>query len=70
MIAIKDFGIGLDYEKYASKLFKPGTRLHAQLSDGQGIGLFLAKYQMDLLGGEVSLSSSEGKGTEVQLSFT
>lgn len=70
LIAIKDQGLGFDQDKYSSKLFKPGTRLHAHLADGQGIGLFLAKYQMDLIGGNISIESIEGLGTKVQLEFS
>lgn len=61
-LSFKDNGMGLDVEKYGRKIFKLYTRFHSK-TEGRGIGLYLVKKQLDLLGGEIRVDSEVGEGT-------
>ncbi|MEP1033519.1 PAS domain S-box protein [Ekhidna sp.] len=69
ILSIRDFGLGFNFQKYENKLFKPGTRLHSQLADGQGIGLFISRYLAEAMDAKVMINSSENVGTEVSIIF-
>ena len=62
-ILVKDYGFGIDTIKFKEKLFKLGSRFHEQLSDGQGMGLFMTKRQVEFLGGSISVESKKGLHT-------
>jgi signal transduction histidine kinase len=62
VITIKDNGSGIDLEKHQNNLFKPYKRFHKK-GEGKGLGLFLVKTQVNLLGGEIILTSKPGEGT-------
>ena len=63
-LQIKDNGSGFDLKKFEKKLFKMYERFHLT-SDGRGIGLYLIKNRVTVLGGEISIESSVNKGTTV-----
>lgn len=67
-IYIKDMGWGIDLEKYKEKLFKLGSRLH-QSSDGQGLGLYMTKHQIEEMGGSIHIESEPNVGTTFRLCF-
>lgn len=59
-----DTGIGID-RRDMHRLFEPFTRL-AEIdapSDGMGIGLAVAKRNVELMGGKISVESTPGKGS-------
>jgi light-regulated signal transduction histidine kinase (bacteriophytochrome) len=56
---VADNGLGIYDTK---KIFKLYQRQHLEI-EGKGLNLFLVKTQMELLGGEVSVESIEGKGS-------
>jgi two-component system sensor histidine kinase RegB len=66
-IVIADRGIGMD-EATAASAFDPfySTRAEGQ---GMGLGLYLARAHLRQLGGGISLRSTTGEGTRVQLHF-
>ncbi|MDQ8039761.1 MAG: ATP-binding protein [Rickettsiella sp.] len=70
-IEISDTGIGICADKL-NKIFDHFYRAHppylAQYS-GHGIGLYLVKEILTVLGGEIKVSSEEGKGTSFILHF-
>ena len=68
LIYEKDFGVGIDLSKYLDKLFEPGTRMNNK-SDGQGLGLFMAKNHIESLGGCINVESNVGSGTTFKMSF-
>ena len=49
-------------------MFKLGTRLH-DTSDGQGLGLFMTKRQIEAIGGQIEVSSKTNAGTTFRLNF-
>lgn len=61
-IVFSDNGRGIDLERHEVELFKPYKRFHADV-EGKGLGLFLVKSHIDVLGGEISVSSKPGAGT-------
>lgn len=65
IIEIADTGIGIPKEQQP-KIFQRFLRMeNAQrvVPDGSGLGLYLAKEYIELLRGEISFTSTEGKGT-------
>jgi two-component system aerobic respiration control sensor histidine kinase ArcB len=72
-ICISDTGIGIEEDKL-EKIFDRFYRAHPSYSSpysGYGIGLYLVKTALKLLGGKIKVSSKKGKGTcfTLQLRF-
>ncbi|MEG2017246.1 MAG: HAMP domain-containing sensor histidine kinase, partial [Clostridium sp.] len=70
-ISVKDTGIGID-ESHQKVIFNRFAQIDASLSrnaEGTGIGLALVKSLMLLHGGDVTLNSSPGNGSEFILRF-
>lgn len=67
-VFIHDEGLGIDLDKYREKMFQLGTRLH-DTSDGQGLGLFMTKRQLEAIGGYIEVESEANKGTTFKLHF-
>lgn len=65
---IEDNGLGINLEKYGSKLFGMFKTFHKN-EDAKGIGLFLTKNQIEALGGKIILESIENKGTYIKVYF-
>ena len=71
IIKIKDQGIGIKKEDF-DKLFKKFSRIENHLTSktqGNGLGLYITKSLVELLNGEISFYSEEGKGTTFILKF-
>lgn len=68
LVEIKDNGIGIPAGKIQD-IFRPYHRAHGNTIEGSGIGLACVKKIMERLGGSVSASSTEGKGSVFTLSF-
>ncbi|MDI7227578.1 PAS domain S-box protein [Leptospira santarosai] len=67
-LAAHDNGLGIDLLKYGHQIFKMNKTFHRE-KEGQGIGLFMMKNQIESLGGEITVESSPGKGTSFLINF-
>ena len=67
-LKISDNGIGIDLNKYGDELFGIYKTFHVN-PDATGIGLYITKYQIESLGGYISVESTVGKGTTFKLTF-
>lgn len=62
-VSVQDWGIGIDLTRHANKLFNLGSRFHSDHSDGQGLGLFMTKRQVEAMGGRIEVESEPNQGT-------
>ncbi|MEP1094018.1 MAG: PAS domain-containing protein [Cyclobacteriaceae bacterium] len=69
LVTIKDHGLGIDLGRFGKKMFKLGSRFHSKESEGQGMGLFMTKQQVEAMGGRIDLESEVNKGTMFKLYF-
>jgi two-component system cell cycle sensor histidine kinase PleC len=71
VVSVKDNGPGIPAHEIHTALdsFARGAAATKQAIDGAGLGLPIVKGLMDLHGGDVSILSAEGKGTEVLVTF-
>lgn len=66
VIEVSDRGIGMD-PAYLPKIFNVFEKLHTGSFPGTGIGLAIVKKAVDRLGGQLSVNSELGKGTEFRI---
>jgi signal transduction histidine kinase len=65
LLKVEDTGIGIPAQDIP-KIFEPGVRMQdaANMSRGQGIGLYSVRQSVRKLGGEITCSSYKGVGTD------
>ena len=63
IISIQDNGLGINIERYKDQLFGLYKRFHGHVK-GRGLGLHLVKTQVDVIGGQIELISTENKGAK------
>lgn len=68
VLVVSDNGLGIDLEKYGSKLFGMYKTFHHN-ADAKGIGLFITKNQIEALGGNIQVESEPNKGTQFTITF-
>ncbi|PTB94202.1 hypothetical protein C9994_12330, partial [Marivirga lumbricoides] len=68
LVSVRDNGVGINLDKYGNQLFGMYKRFHPHI-EGKGLGLFLVKSQMSILGGDVKVESTPGLGTTFKLFF-
>ena len=68
-IIFKDNGIGVDMEKYGDQIFGLYNRFHTDAADGNGVGLFLVKTQVETLKGTISITSEVNAGASFRIRF-
>ena len=68
LLFIKDNGIGIDLEKYGSKLFGMYKTFHTN-KDARGIGLYITKNQVEAMHGKIEVESTLGEGTRFKVFF-
>jgi len=67
-IAVKDSGVGIQKEKLG-KIFDDFKRLRQTKAKGTGLGLSIVKKAVNRLGGEITVESKEGKGSNFRMVF-
>ncbi|CAD5251408.1 MULTISPECIES: PAS domain S-box protein [unclassified Imperialibacter] len=68
VISIQDFGTGIDLDRYQEKLFKLGARFHSS-NEGQGLGLYMSKRQIEAMGGKINVESKPNVGSTFKVIF-
>ncbi len=64
MLSFSDNGIGIDLNENGQKVFQMYKTFHDKKGvDSRGIGLFMTKNQVEMLGGKIKVESTLGKGT-------
>lgn len=66
LLSYTDNGMGMDMEKYRSKIFSLYNRYHRH-AEGQGIGLYLIKSQVEQMGGKIDIFSKPNEGTTFRI---
>lgn len=61
-LAVSDNGMGIDLSKHRSKLFGMFKPLH-EGRGGRGLGLYILKSQVEMMGGRIEVESEPGIGT-------
>jgi signal transduction histidine kinase len=67
-LTFQDNGQGLDTERYKDRLFGLYQRFHNN-TDSKGLGLFLAKTQLEALGGRIEAEGKVDEGLTLRLYF-
>jgi len=68
LIEFMDNGIGINLEKKKHEIFGLYKRFHQHV-EGKGIGLFMVKTQVEILGGTINVKSAVNKGTYFKIEF-
>lgn len=68
ILYFKDNGLGIDLERKGPHIFGMYKRFHAH-KEGRGMGLYMVKTQVELLGGTVTVDSEVNKGTTFTIIF-
>lgn len=62
-LCFEDNGVGIDLAKYGNKIFKLYERFNID-TEGYGMGLFMSKTQVEMLGGNIEIESCPEIGTK------
>ncbi|MDP5229054.1 MAG: PAS domain S-box protein [Cellulophaga sp.] len=68
ILTFKDNGLGIDMKTNGDKVFGLYNRFHSHV-EGKGMGLFMVKTQVELLGGKITFKSEINEGTEFLIEF-
>ena len=68
IISFEDNGSGIDLDKKGDQLFGLYKRFHTNI-EGKGMGLFMVKTQVEVLGGKINVRSQPDYGTVFELEF-
>ncbi|MCM4169671.1 Sensor histidine kinase RcsC [Arenibacter antarcticus] len=68
VLSIEDNGLGLDMKKFGKKLFDMYKTFHGN-RDAKGLGLYIAKNQIEAMNGKINANSQVGVGTTFNLYF-
>ena len=68
LLSISDNGLGIDLEKYGDKIFGMYKTFHDN-KESRGLGLYMTKRQIEIMGGTINVESQVGKGTTFKIEF-
>lgn len=64
MLCVIDNGIGMDMEAHRNNIFQMYKTFHGMKNvDSRGVGLFMTKNQVEMMGGKIEVESTLGQGT-------
>ncbi len=68
MLSVSDNGIGIDMKDNGQKMFQMYKTFHNKKDvESRGIGLFMTKNQVEMIGGKINVESKVGEGTTFYL---
>ncbi|MCE6989820.1 PAS domain S-box protein [Dyadobacter sp. CY323] len=68
-LSLRDNGMGIDLAGKGAQLFGLYKRFHYHV-EGKGMGLFMVKTQVEMLGGKIAVNSVVNQGTEFKVEFS
>lgn len=68
-LSVHDNGIGLDLGVIGNEMFQMHKRFAPQVAEGNGLGLYIVKQQVKLMGGEIAVESQPDKGSTFTLTL-
>ena len=68
-LQVTDNGLGIDLERHGNKIFGLYKKFHTHI-EGKGMGLYMVKTQVEILGGSISVDSKLNKGSTFTLVFS
>ena len=68
ILTVKDNGMGIDLEENGNNLFGPYQKF-TNAAEGSGLGLFIVKTQVEILGGTISAESEPSRGAKFTISL-
>jgi PAS domain S-box-containing protein len=68
IITVSDNGIGIDLDRHGEYIFGLYKRFNYEV-EGKGLGLHMTKFQVEALGGSISVASEVGEGTTFSVSL-
>lgn len=69
VLTITDNGLGIDLAKYGNSIFGLNKTFHHH-ENANGIGLYLTKYQIEVMRGMVGVESKVGEGSTFKILFS
>jgi PAS domain S-box-containing protein len=67
-LTVEDNGLGIDMKKYREHIFKIGKVFHNH-SNAKGLGLYMTKTQVEMMGGAIEVESEVEIGTKFTIEF-
>jgi signal transduction histidine kinase len=68
ILEVKDNGLGINLERYGHQIFKLQKTFHKH-PESRGVGLFMIKNQIEVMGGEITIENKENIGTTFFINF-
>lgn len=68
IIEFRDNGLGIDLNAHGANIFGLYKKFHKHV-EGKGMGLYMVKTQVEILGGKISVASEVNKGTTFLIEF-
>ncbi|MEQ9466184.1 MAG: PAS domain S-box protein [Ekhidna sp.] len=67
LLTVADQGRGIDLQRYREKMFRLGSRFHADEESGHGMGLYMTKQQVEAINGRIEVESEINQGTKFKV---
>lgn len=68
-LQVTDNGLGIDLELHGNKIFGLYKKFHNHI-EGKGMGLYMVKTQVEILGGSIQVDSKLNRGTTFTILFS
>jgi len=68
VLEFRDNGLGIDLNAHGNKIFGLYKKFHKHV-EGKGMGLYMVKTQVEILGGRIYVASEVNKGTTFTIEF-